>query len=165
VVASPEAIKPPAQPVDQNERKNSVAPTETAVQKCRRKQKENKVALEVEDVALGVEQSEKIEKMWELKGELKILSRLTGDRPGTDIPQEVQDCINKVAEAERKIQERRETATKTLRGDKKKRKVLELLEEEVSAKKKRIAKLDENFEKGTKMKTVMTHNLMQRLRC
>jgi len=65
----------------------------------------------------------------------------------------------------RKIQERRETATKTLRGDKKKRKVLELLEEEVSAKKKRIAELDENFEKGTKMKTVMTHNLMQRLRC
>ena len=65
----------------------------------------------------------------------------------------------------RKIQERRETATKTLRGDKKKRKVLELLEEEVSAKKKRIAELDENFEKGTNMKTVMTHNLMQRLRC
>ena len=55
---------------------------------------------------------------------------------------------------------------KTLRGDKKKRKVLDdLLEQEVAAKKKRIAELDENFEKGTKMKAVMTHNLMQRLRC
>jgi len=66
----------------------------------------------------------------------------------------------------RKSQEEREIAMKTLRGDKKKRKVLDdLLEQEVAAKKKRIAELDENFEKGTKMKTVMTHNLMQRLRC
>jgi len=157
VLASPEAAKP----VDQNEEKSSVAPVETAVQKCRRKQKENEVALKEKDVALSAEQTEKIEKMLELKGELNILSRLSGASPF----QEIQDCINKVAEDERKIQERRETATKTLRGDKKKRKVLELLEEEVSAKKKRIAKLDENFEKGTKMKTVMTHNLMQRLRC
>jgi len=66
----------------------------------------------------------------------------------------------------RKSQESRETATKTMKGDKKKRKVLDdLLEQEVAAKKKRIAELDENFEKGTKMKTVMTHNLMQRLGC
>merc|ERR1712102_9460 len=40
VLASPEA----AQPVDQN-----VAPVETAVQKCRRKQKENEVALKEKD--------------------------------------------------------------------------------------------------------------------
>jgi len=66
----------------------------------------------------------------------------------------------------RKSQEEREIATKTMKGDKKKRKVLDdLLEQEVAAKKKRIAELDENFEKGKKMKTVMTHNLMQRLGC
>jgi len=161
VVPSPEANQPTTQPVNQSEEKSSVAPAETAVQKCRRKQKENEVALKEKDLALSAEQTERIEKMLELKGELNILSRLSGASPC----QEIQDCINKVAEDERKIQERRETATKTLRGDKKKRKVLELLEEEVSAKKKRIAELDENFEKGTNMKTVMTHNLMQRLRC
>jgi len=103
VVASPEAIKPTAQPVHQNEEKSSVAPAETAVQKCRRKQKENKVALEDKNLALSAEQTEKIEKMWELKGELNILSRLGGaiPGPGTDISQEVQDCVNRVAEAER----------------------------------------------------------------
>jgi len=158
-------IKPAPQSVDQTEEKRSVAPAETAVQKCRRKQKENKVALEVEDVVLGVEQSEKMDKMRELKGELKILSRLTGDRPGTDITQQVNDCINKVAEAERKSQEKREMAMKTMRGDKKKRKFLDdLLETEVSVKKKRIAELDENYEKASKMATLMEQSLMPRLR-
>jgi len=151
--------------VVQTEEKRSVAPAETAVQKCRRKQKENKVALEVEDVVLGVEQSEKLEKMRELKGELKILSRLIGDRPGTDIAQEVHDCINKVAKAERESKEEREIAMKTLRGDKKKRKFLDdLLEKEVSAKKKRIAELDDNYEKASKMATLMEQSLMPRLR-
>merc|ERR1711874_680184 len=76
--------------------KSSVAPVETAVQKCRRKQKENEFALKEKDLALSAEQTQKIEKMLELKGELNILSRLSGASPF----QEIQDCINKVAEAE-----------------------------------------------------------------
>merc|ERR1712038_2154557 len=55
VVASPEAIKPTAQPVDQNEEKSLVDPVETAVQKCRRKQKENEVALKEKDLTLSAE--------------------------------------------------------------------------------------------------------------
>ena len=54
---------------------------------------------------------------------------------------------------------------KTLRGDKKKRKFLDdLLEKEVSAKKKRIAVLNENYEKASKMATLMEQSLMPRLR-
>jgi len=100
VVPSPETISPAAQPVVQNEEKRSqpqVVPAENAVQKHRRKQKENKVALEAQDVHLGVELEKRKKQMWELGGELKILSRLSGARPC----HEVQDCINKVAEAER----------------------------------------------------------------
>jgi len=65
----------------------------------------------------------------------------------------------------RESQEEREIAMKTLRGDKKKRKFLDdLLEKEVSAKKKRIAELDENYEKASKMATLMEQSLMPRLR-
>jgi len=71
---------------------------ETAVQRCRRKKKEHESALLVEELYLDVELAEKMKKMWELKGEIKVLSRLT--MAGDENTQVVQGWIND-AEAER----------------------------------------------------------------
>jgi len=148
------------QPLDQKEEIRSV---ETPVQRHRRIKKENKSALQVEDLCLDVELAEKKKKMTEFSAEIRILSRLT--MAGTDITQKVEGWINKVADAERKSQEEREAVMKTLKGDTKKRKALDdLLEKEVSAKKKRKAELDENVEKASKISNQMEQKLMQLLR-
>ena len=75
------------------------AKVETAVQRCRRKKKENKSALLVEELYLDIELTERMKKMWELKGEIKVLSRLM--MAGDGNTQMVQGWINHAAEAKR----------------------------------------------------------------
>jgi len=158
VVQSPEMVATTPQPVDQNEETRSV---ETPVQKHRRIKKENKSALQVEELFLDVELAERKKKMTEVSAEIRLLSRMS--RAGNDITQRVEGWINKVADAERKSQEEREAVMKTLKGDTKKRKALDdLLEKEVSAKKKRKAELDENVEKASKISKQMEQSFMQR---
>ena len=81
------------------EPEEEIRSVETPVQRHRRIKKENKSALQVEDLCLDVELAEKKKKMTEFSAEIRILSRLT--MAGTDITQKVEGWINKVADAER----------------------------------------------------------------
>ena len=98
VVQSPETVSGLGPQHEEKEARPG-AKVETAVQRCRRKKKEHESALLVEGLYLDVELAEKMKKMWELKGEIKVLSRLM--MAGDENTQMVQGWINHAAEAER----------------------------------------------------------------
>jgi len=162
VVQSPEMVTTAPQPLDKVEETRSVSPVvETAVQRHRRRKKENMSALLEEDLYLSLELEEKMKKMTELNAEIGILSRLT--RAGNDITLRVQGWVNKAADAERQSQEERETVEKNMKGGKKRKALDDLLKKEFQEKKKRKAELDENIEKASKISKQMEQKLMQLL--
>jgi len=161
VVQSPETVSPGLGPQHEEKEVRPGAKVETAVQRCRRKKRENESALLVEGLCLDAELTEKMKELWELKGEIKVLSRLT--KTGDDITQMVQGWINHAAEAERKSQEEGETVKKTLIGGEKRKALDDLLKKEVPAKKKRKAELDRNVERASKISKEMEQKLRQLL--